>query len=202
MTTLERFTSPGLPAGFYWFNEPPEYALGNGLEIRTGKETDFWQNTHYGFQRDDGHCLFVERSGDFSLVTHVEFKPRTQYDQCGLMIRADANNWLKVSTEYEDEAVSRLGSVVTNRGYSDWATRDIDSSHKEMWYRIRKRGQDFLIEHSFEGRDWLQMRVAHLHLDALTLQAGVYGCSPIGEAFWCRFSSLAIGENDWFPHQE
>jgi regulation of enolase protein 1 (concanavalin A-like superfamily) len=202
MTPVERFSSPTLPAGYYWFNEPPEYRLGDGLEIITGKETDFWQTTHYGFRRDDGHCLFIDQTGDFSLVTHAEFKPRTQYDQCGLMIRVDEKNWIKVSTEYEDKDVSRLGSVVTNLGYSDWATRDIASSHQEMWYRIRKRGQDFLIEYSFDGKTWLQMRIAHMHTRAQTVQAGLYACSPIGEAFWCRFSALAISKNDWGPHPE
>jgi len=202
MTVLETFSAPALPVGYYWFNEPPEYRLGNGLEIITGKETDFWRNTHYGFERDDGHCLFVDRTGDFALVTRVEFEPKTQYDQCGLMIRADENNWIKVSTEYENEEISRVGSVVTNLGYSDWATRDIASTHKKMWYRIRKRGQDFLIEHSFEGRDWLQMRITHLHMVAQELQVGVYACSPIGEAFWCRFSSLVIADNNWCPPQE
>ena len=29
--------------------------------------------------------------------------------------------------EYENEQYQRLGSVVTNRGYSDWATTDIDA---------------------------------------------------------------------------
>jgi regulation of enolase protein 1 (concanavalin A-like superfamily) len=31
------------------------------LEIFTDEQTDFWQNTHYGFQRDNGHCLFTPR---------------------------------------------------------------------------------------------------------------------------------------------
>ncbi|KXS89016.1 hypothetical protein OA58_23965 [Microcystis aeruginosa NIES-88] len=58
---------------FYWLNEPTHYRLGNGLEISTDEKTDFWQNTHYGFQRDDGHCLLMRQVGDFSLMTQVEF---------------------------------------------------------------------------------------------------------------------------------
>ena len=196
--TVERFLAPTLPDGFYWFNEPTTYRLGTGLEILTDEKTDFWQRTHYGFRRDDGHCLLTTLDGDFSVTTRVEFRPVEQYDQCGLIIRVDAENWIKTSTEYEDEKVSRLGSVVTNLGYSDWATQDVSSEHRERGYRISRRGSDFLIESSLDGSDWLQMRIAHLHQAPAQLAVGVYACSPIGKAFWCRFSVLEISENKWF----
>ncbi len=193
----ETFSTPSLPQAFAWLNEPARYRLGNGLEILTDEKTDFWQTTHYGFQRDDGHCLLTRLNGDFQLVTHVEYLPKEKYDQCGLMIRIDSKNWIKVSTEYESETVSRLGSVVTNLGYSDWATQDIPSHHREMWYRISRNGRDFLLEASYEGQAWQQLRITHLHQAADQLQAGVYACSPIGKDFWCRFNRLEISENKW-----
>jgi regulation of enolase protein 1 (concanavalin A-like superfamily) len=194
---VETFGQPTLPTPFSWLNPPARYRLGEGLEVWTDAETDFWQTTHYGFQRDDGHCLLARLPGDFCLLTQVEFRPRTQYDQCGLMVRVDSQNWIKVSTEYEDEATSRLGSVVTNLGYSDWATQDVDSNRSEMWYRISKNGPDFMLEHSTDGQSWQQMRVTHLHKLSEPLQAGVYACSPIGAAFWCRFKLLQVSENQW-----
>jgi len=193
----EEFLHTVLPADFYWLNEPGRYSLGTGLEIYTDPKTDFWQTAHYGFQRDDGHCLLTRRSGDFSLATRVEFQPRQQYDQCGLMVRIDDQNWIKVSTEYENQHTSRLGSVVTNLGYSDWATQDIPSTYREMWYRISKRGCDFLLEHSYDGLIWRQLRITHLHKLAEEYEIGVYACSPIGRDFWCRFKFLEISENMW-----
>ena len=198
MHLVEKFQQPSLPKSFYWFNEPARYQLGAGLEIYTDEETDFWQNTHYGFQRDDGHCLLTQLTGDFSLVTHVEFRPQEKYDQCGLMVRVDRENWIKVSTEYESKKHSRLGSVVTNLGFSDWATQDIASSHPEMWYRISKNGADFLLENSYDGQNWLQLRITHLHKVPEQLAVGVYACSPIGKDFWCRFNLLEISKNEWF----
>jgi uncharacterized protein len=197
MPFAEQFQQLSLPQGFYWFNEPARYQLGAGLEIFTDEKTDFWQRTHYGFQRDDGHCLFTSQTGDFCLQTHVEFRFQEKYDQCGLMIRLDRENWIKVSTEYESEECSRLGSVVTNLGYSDWATQDIPSSHREMWYRISKNEQDFLLENSFDGQTWLQLRITHLHQVSEYYEVGVYACSPIGKDFWCRFTSLEISDNHW-----
>jgi len=201
MEFVSDFTSSKLPAGFYWFNEPTKYHLGTGLELVTDKETDFWQNTHYGFKRDNGHCLFTRVIKDFTLLTHIEFEPKTQYDQCGLMIRVDEENWIKTSTEYENDALSRLGSVVTNLGYSDWATQDIASDPHEIWYQISRRGDDFLIEYSLDGSMWNQMRIAHLHLAKEEVEVGLYACSPIGEHFRCRFSMIGIKENSWFQDE-
>ena len=198
----ERFLQSSIPNTFYWFNEPTTYQLGSGLEIVTDEKTDFWQKTHYGFQRDDGHCLFTKHSSDFSLMAQVEFHPQEKYDQCGLMVRADQENWIKVSTEYESETYSRLGSVVTNLGYSDWATQDIASSHKEMWYRISKNGSDFLLENSYDGQKWWQLRITHLHRVSEALAIGVYACSPIGKAFWCKVKLLQISQNNWGYQQE
>lgn len=202
MPLVEKFNQPSIPETFYWFNEPANHQSGSGLEIFTDEQTDFWQNTHYGFQRDNGHCLLTKRSGDFSLVTQVEFHPQEKYDQCGLMVRVDRLNWIKVSTEYENEGCSRLGSVVTNLGYSDWATQDISSEHGVMWYRISKNGNDFLLENSFDGQNWLQLRITHLHKAFEQLEVGVYACSPIGKDFWCRFNLLSISENEGFYNSE
>ncbi len=202
MQRTEHFLQSTLPADFYWFNEPKRYQVGNGLEIFTDEKTDFWQRTHYGFQRDDGHCLLTKQADDFSLTTHVEFQPRTQYDQCGLIVRIDSQNWIKVSTEYESEHVSRLGSVVTNLGYSDWATQDVTSNYRAIWYRISKRGMDFLLENSFDGQAWTQMRIAHLHQPTVHYEIGLYACSPIGKDFQCLFKTLEISDNLWQPITE
>ncbi|MFN2340367.1 MAG: DUF1349 domain-containing protein [Halanaerobium sp.] len=50
-----------------------------------------------------------------------------------MILRLDRENWIKISTEYEDQKISRLGSVVTNPNYSDWATEDISSEINAVW---------------------------------------------------------------------
>jgi uncharacterized protein len=201
-TMRHDFTAdPSIPDGFSWLNEPQAFAFERGLAITTRARTDFWQRTHYGFRRDDGHCLLATRSGDFSLEARADFSPQTQYDQCGLMIRLDAENWLKASVEYEDAQLSRLGSVVTNLGYSDWATQDISSTVRSICHRISRTGSDFLVQWSADGDDWHQTRVAHLHALAsdAAVQLGIYACSPLGDRFQCRFSYIEIGESRWRP---
>ena len=195
--TIFDFESARIPDNFFWFNEPQKYFFKQGLTLVTKPKTDFWQSTHYGFQRDDGHCLLTNMREDFSIKTQTEYHPVSKYDQCGLIARIDNKNWLKCSVEYESSQISRLGSVVTNRGFSDWATQDISSNLNMMFYRINKRGKDFLIEHSLDGNQWHQMRITHLHEFKDAIDIGVYACSPIGNEFQCNFRFIELGENIW-----
>ena len=103
------FKSAQIPDGFYWLNEPKKYFFEQGLNLVTKEKTDFWQTTHCGFKRDNGHCLLTKARGDFSIKTQTEFNPESRYDQCGLIARIDSENWIKCSVEYENSELSRLG---------------------------------------------------------------------------------------------
>ena len=50
------------------------------------------------------------------------FSTMHRFDQCGIVVYLDSENWLKASIEYENDRFQHLGSIVTNGGYSDWAT--------------------------------------------------------------------------------
>jgi len=91
---------------FAWSNEPTDWKVSDTLEIQTLPDTDYWQRTHYGFQRDDGHFYYTTLSVDFTKRAAFVAFPVAQYDQCGLMVRVDAENWIKVSTEVEPAGVS------------------------------------------------------------------------------------------------
>lgn len=183
---------------FHWLNQPGEYSFtGTGLSLRTDAKTDFWQRTHYGFQKDDGHGLLKTVSGNFSITANASFRPTAQYDQCGLLARVDGDNWIKCSTEFENAQLSRLGSVVTNLGYSDWASQDLGFPVSSMWYRLSRSGSDFLLEHSDDGEQWRQMRVTRLHRLEETIDVGVYACSPVGEGFDCTFKNIVFGRSLW-----
>lgn len=183
-----------VPEGFAWLNPPQDVGYEPGqIRVTTDPETDFWQRTHYGFRRDNGHCLLREVAGDFSFQARFEFEYRNRYDQCGLMLRHDAENWIKVSIELEEGELARLGSVATNLGFSDWATTDIPASTHAMSYRVSRTGDDVLSEWSEDGRSWRQMRVCHLHAVPASLRIGVYAASPMKGRFSCRIVEMAMG---------
>lgn len=183
-----------------WLNPPAEWRIEDGLHLVTAGETDFWQRTHYGVRRDDGHVYQLRAAGAFTLETRVRWIPKSQYDQCGLMVRVAPETWLKCSIEYEDAAHARLGSVVTNLGWSDWATQDVGPELRAMSYRVSRKDDDFLVECSADGARWQQLRVAHLHGCPAELAAGPYACSPVGEGFACTFEHLDLGPCAWKGH--
>ena len=96
----------------------------------------------------------------FSFIVKTDFtESHHRFSQCGIVMYLDSENWLKGSVEYENEEFQHLGSVVTNNGYSDWATTEIPADKKEIWYRLSRREDDFRIECSEDGERWKQMRV-------------------------------------------
>ena len=114
----------------------------------------------------------------FSFVVKTEFDTKVRYDQSGIVMYLDSDNWLKASVEYENDKIQRLGSVVTNNGYSDWASVDIDASVKSMWFRLSRRDDDFCIENSTDGKAFKQMRICHMFNVKDRIQFGVYACTP------------------------
>ena len=193
----ERFNQPSLDARLRWLNPPPVCHLERAasmLVVQPAAETDFWQETHYGFRADNGHFLFIEITGDFTLTTKVRFHPAHQYDQAGLMIRVGPVCWLKTSVEYEPHGPAHLGVVVTNHGFSDWSVQDFPRDGKEVCLRIRKESLDFIVEFApTEQASWNLMRIAHLHVDdGAPLQGGLYACSPKGDGFRAEFHFLTI----------
>jgi regulation of enolase protein 1 (concanavalin A-like superfamily) len=87
--------------------------------MTTDQKTDFWQKTHYGFERDSGHFLGVSVSEEFTARVRVQGEFRSLYDQAGLMLRIDETRWIKTGVEFTD-GERFLSTVVTN-GSSDWS---------------------------------------------------------------------------------
>jgi regulation of enolase protein 1 (concanavalin A-like superfamily) len=188
--------------GFSWLNEPSRHSVENGvITIYTDPRTDFWQQTYYGLRNDNAHSFLTEVMGDFTFSVKVSFESKILYDQCGIIVYQDSNNWIKASVEYENSLFARLGSVVTNLGFSDWATTDISADINTMWYRLSRRGQDFLLENSSDGLSFSQMRMFHLHLPIAASRIGIYACSPGESCFKAQFYRLNIGPCLWGAHQ-
>lgn len=182
---------------YQWLNEPQLHDLARSIVISKPK-TDFWQRTHYGFRRDDGHIWGRSVQGNFRVRALLQWNYRDQYDQCGLMCRIDENNWVKLSVEHEEEGTNKLGSVVTNYGYSDWATQAISQEVTSLAYEIRMMDGDLFLGYQqpdqIAAEDFIPIRVAHLHADFTTAFVGVYGCSPVGNGVQFGFSHFAIQE--------
>lgn len=187
----------------FWIRKPRSVVVGGGrVEIVTEPGTDLWQRTYYGFRNDNAPVLQMRTEERyFSFVVKTQFESNHRFDQCGVALYLDSENWLKASIEYENEDYQRLGSVVTNHGYSDWATTDIPASIKEMWYRLSRREDDFCLECSTDGVVFKQMRICHLWEGAGEIAFGVYACSPEQSSFRAVFSHMELMECIWLEHK-
>lgn len=197
-----------------WFHEPARHTVAaDSVRIVTDAHTDLWQRTYYGFRNDNASALLLDSDRDFTFTTRVRFDYRHRFDQCGLLVYESADSWAKASIEHDE--VSRLGSVVTNAGYSDWATTDIDP-RSSIWYRLSRRGPDFLFEYALDGDDFHQLRIFHLHSLGETTQEmgrsapseapgravrfGIYACSPEASSFEAVFDRFSLEPSRWTAH--
>ena len=185
-----------------WTREPKSYIVtSDKVEIITEPHTDLWQRTYYHFRNDNAPVLQITTDEKyFSFIVKTEFESKKRFDQCGVTMYLDSENWLKASAEYDNEQFQHLGSVVTNMGYSDWATTTIDASIKSMWYRFSRREDDYCIECSTDGINYRQMRICHMWKASGAIQFGIYACSPEDSSFKATFTNMEITDCQWLAH--
>lgn len=190
-------------SSFKWTREPKSFSIENGtIEVVTNPGTDLWQRTYYHFRNDNAPVFQMTTAEKyFSFIVKTDFTDsHHRFDQCGVVMYLDSENWLKGSVEYENENFQHLGSVATNAGYSDWATTAIPADVKSMWYRFSRRADDYCIECSTDGETFSQMRVCHMHAADETISFGIYACSPEDSSFKAVFSDMQITECAWKAH--
>lgn len=199
-----------------WINPPRKFTVGQSeVTLFTEPGTDFWQRTFYGFRNNNAPAFVFDRSDNFTFSVSIECEYTTLFDQAGVVIWINENNWIKASLEYENEEFSRLGAVVTNAGYSDWSTRNSPAVPR-IEFRVSRRGPDFLIEARTDSQ-WEQLRIAHLGaLGETTMQSGrtpsaelpdgpsvgvgIYACSPGDSHFEAKFRHFEFSSTQWAEH--
>ena len=185
-----------------WIREPKQYEVTEDkVEIITEPHTDLWQRTYYHFRNDNAPVLQLETGEQFfSFVVKTDFDTKVRYDQSGIVMYLDSDNWLKASMEFENDQIQRLGSVVTNNGYSDWSSVDVDASVKSIWFRLSRREDDFCIENSVDGVNFKQMRICHMFHAKEKINFGIYACSAEDSSFKATFTDMEITECKWLAH--
>ena len=183
-----------------WTRPPKSFKITpEKITIITDPGTDLWQRTYYGFQNDNSPVLQMKTSQKyFTFITQTTFASKTRFDQSGVVMYLDSDNWFKASVEYENDKIQRLGSVVTQNGYSDWCSTDISADIKSIWFRFSRRESDYYLEYSFDGKDWKQMRIFHMFKGGEEISFGIYACSPGKEgSFEANFTNMELTECKW-----
>ncbi|RWM27433.1 DUF1349 domain-containing protein [Mesorhizobium sp.] len=179
-------------AGMTWLNPPPHHTFGDGtLHVRTGKDTDFWRETFYGFRRDNGHFLYRPVATDFSVEVTVKGEYKVLYDQAGLMVRLSETHWIKAGVEYTD-GLAYFSVVVTN-DQSDWSLVGIDADPNGVRIRLTRHAEAIRVQYlDAEDGHWKPVRLAYFPASR-SVDVGVMCCSPQREGFEVSFSDFVIG---------
>jgi hypothetical protein len=175
----------------HWINTPPAFTQIDGvLAVTTGHETDFWNNTFYGFKHSNGHMLGTPVSGDFTLTVTFSAPYKTLYDQAGAMLRVDDTTWLKCGVEFTDERKT-FSVVVTRDDQSDWSVMPIAGETDDpVTLRLTRHAEALRVEVEQDGKFRL-VRLAFLDMPE-TVEAGPMCCSPVGAGLHVRFHAVSF----------
>jgi len=173
-----------------WFNEPAAWeATPGSLEVKSAPKSDFWRRTHYGFIRDNGHFFYQEVRGDFAVEVRINGYYEALYDQAGLMLRVDEENWIKTGIEYFNEC--QHASAVVTREYSDWSVVPLEGNPPSLWLRVTRKAEAVEIYYSLDGQNYTLLRVAYLVPSPVT-QVGPMIASPDGPGFKAVFEEYSV----------
>ena len=176
--------------GMRWLNEPEKWAVRDGaLTMRAPAKTDYWRGTFYGFTVDDGPFLYTERGGEFEAKVRVQCTFAARFDHAGLMVRIDAENWLKTGIEFVDGAYN-VSTVVTH-GKSDWSVIRLPKPVEAIWIKAVRRKDSVDLYYSADDRDYVQMRTAWM-ADGVPVKVGLMAASPDGDGFDVKFSDFSV----------
>lgn len=173
-----------------WFNEPENWNISGGqLTMDVPAQCDFWRISHYGFTVDDGPFLYTTYGGEFEAKVRISGDYKVRFDQAGLMIRIDHENWLKAGIEYVDGKYN-ISAVVTHKT-SDWSVITLDKPVDFIWIKAVRRLDAVEIFYSFDDVNYTMMRNCWIQ-DNTPVKVGMVAACPDGQGFKARFDHFSV----------
>jgi len=116
---------------------------------------------------------------------------RELYDQAGLMLRIDSENWIKTGVEFY-ESRPHISAVVT-RQFSDWSVRKLEATagELEVYLRVVRKNETVEIHFSLDGNRYEMVRMAYLVPSATTM-VGPMAASPVGPGLNVTFEDFRV----------
>ena len=173
-----------------WLNPPPSWRIEKGvLHLSSGLHTDFWQHTHYGFQRDSGHFLQFAAAQEFTALLVFEGAYQTLYDQAGLMLRLDEKHWIKCGIEHSDGTTNF--SVVVTKEHSDWSVIPVPLVSGPQTIQLTLKNNAAIVHFLTPDGRFALMRVTSFP-HAPNLSIGPMACSPERSGFEACFLDFRL----------
>lgn len=143
-----------------WTNEPVSVRItpgGDGsrdhLVVEPASGSDLWRTTSYGFVHDDAPGLLTDLPDGAAMEVDFVLGGSEQFDQAGILVRADAEYWIKAGVEFADGSL-QLGAVVT-AGVSDWSAGQVSSwVGRRIGVRVSRSGDALTVRARVEDEPW------------------------------------------------
>jgi regulation of enolase protein 1 (concanavalin A-like superfamily) len=177
-----------------WTREPVSLSHhGTVLTVEAAAESDWWRTTSYGFIHDDGHALVKEFPNESAVEVSFILDYTEQFDQAGIFITADNENWIKAGVEFCD-GFPQVGAVVTQTN-SDWSVAPVaEWMNKEVTIRVSRSGDAVTVRAGING-DLRLVRVAPLDPSRIW-SAGPMFCAPTRAGLKVNFTRWSEGPAD------
>jgi regulation of enolase protein 1 (concanavalin A-like superfamily) len=176
-----------------WLNEPQSWKVSAGqIKVRSRAKTDFWRKTFYGYITDNGHFFHLPVSGEFTFEARINGQYAARYDQAGLMVRVDTENWVKCGTEFVDGA--RHATVVFTRDFSDWSTMKDLADNESVWWRAVRSKDSLETLCSLDGKTYQSVCQGYL-VPGRPADVGIMCAAPEGPGFEAVFDNLKLTVN-------
>lgn len=173
-----------------WFNEPEQWEIKNNfLSMFVTPQSDYWRISHYGFTVDDAPFYYATYGGEFEAKVKITGAYKARFDQAGLMIRIDEENYIKAGIEYVDGKYN-LSTVVTHKT-SDWSVISLDKPIPYIWIKAVRRLDAIEIFYSFDDETYVMMRNAWMQ-DNTPVQIGMMAACPDGDGFNVSFEQFKV----------
>lgn len=167
---------------------------GAALVVDAVEGSDAWRHTSYGFVHDDAHALLAPLADPGAVEVSVDAGFDGQFDQAGLMLRADDETWLKAGLEFSD-GVLQVGAVVT-LGRSDWSVAPVPEwAGRRVTVRASRSGDAVTVRARVDDEPFRLIRVAPFP-PGVQAQAGPYCAAPTRSGLIVRFRRWSRGPAD------
>jgi len=173
-----------------WFNEPERWEIKhNSLIMQVTPKSDYWRISHYGFTVDDAPFYYANYGGEFEAKVKLTGGYKARFDQMGLMVRTDHQNYIKAGVEFVDGKFN-VSTVVTHEK-SDWSVTTLDKVPPFIWIKVVRRLDAIEIFYSLDDRTYIMTRNAPLQ-DNAPVMVGLMAACPDGDGFQAKFESFSV----------
>ncbi len=173
-----------------WFNEPEKWEIKNKtLSMFVTPGSDYWRISHYGFTVDDAPFYYATYGGEFEVKVKISGDYKARFDQMGLMLRVDHENYIKTGIEFVDGKYN-LSTVVTHKT-SDWSVITLNDTPAFVWIKAVRRLDAVEVFYSYDDETYVMMRNAHLQ-DNTPVMVGLMAACPDGKGFDAKFENFSV----------